>query len=101
MKTNFEIIKTAIYQKGVGSFEFQSAPLLSRVINSFGLPHYKEMEKMKKEFNLWLDRLDIRQAGRLIDFCNENGIGLPAWMKAKKYVIDYNENDQLDLLRIQ
>jgi len=62
---------------------------------------YRQKRKdLDLEFNKWLDGVDIRRAGMLIDKCKELKVNLPKWIANKSFVIDYNNNGTLDLIRI-
>jgi len=101
MKTNFEIIKTAIYQKATESNSIPISVLLSRCSNGYANYFRDECKNVSVELNTWLDRIDIRQAGALIDFCNREGIELPKWLKAKRYYMDYNNAGLMDLIKLE
>jgi hypothetical protein len=62
--------------------------------------HYQRKQEVAVEINEWLNRLDIRSAGSLIDALIADGATLPSWMMNKKYIIDYNKFDVLDLTKI-
>lgn len=104
MKTtqpNFEKIKTAIYQAGQKTNFMQWSILFEHCkTGKIKYSHINgEVKEIEKEFNVWLDRLDIRCVGSLIDKCKELDISLPNWIKAKNFSIDYNDNDALDLIK--
>lgn len=64
-------------------------------------PFYKRKQEFEKDFNKWLDGIDIRCAGELIDILVEQKKEVVAWMKRKDYVIDYNDHGALDLIKKQ
>lgn len=96
---NFEKIKTAIYQLAQQEANMH---VLMEGLSFTGLPH--SFRERKKEFldemNKWLDGIDIRCAGQMIDVVVEAGGKLPSWMVKKKFIIDYNEHTFLDLHRV-
>lgn len=103
VQPNFEKVKTLFYQSYTSSstnLEYIGSLVLLETISSNKLQggFHKRINEFKKEFNEWLDRLDIRLANMLIDNMKERGITMPTWMKNKNYTIDYNKNNALDLL---
>ncbi len=101
MKTvqpNFEKLKTLFYQAFYKSDRTTALIALQSVHGDFRPFHQKEKEFLA-DFNTWLNRLDIRQSGTLINILNENNVSIPNWLSKKKYVIDYNRNDALDLIK--
>lgn len=99
MANNFETIKKAIYQKAMDGNIIPFAALLSRLSGEYKTSLRHDIRQIQAEFNVWLDRLDIRQSGRLIDFCNEQNISLPGWIKNKRFYIDYNNAGEMDLIK--
>lgn len=104
MKTtqpNFEIIKTAIYQAASKSTLPEMSILFMHITaGQRSGTIYHELRILNKDFHEWLNRLDIRSATSLIDKCKEKMIALPKWIEQKQFVIDYNDRDTLDLIRI-
>lgn len=95
---NFEKIKTALYEAVINSSESNSAILLEQIKAKTMLPSFHvRKETFKKDLNSWLDGIDIRCAGTAIDVAVSCGAKLPDWMVKKKYIIDYNKKDFLDL----
>lgn len=121
---NFEKVKTAFYREfspnqnayTMGKAQmaiFQSTIATARNydrddfgsvsdLNDLGDWH-KQVKKFNDDMNQWLDRVDIREAGSLIDAIIKNGGGrkLPSWMVKKQYTIDYNKHQFLDLIIIK
>jgi hypothetical protein len=101
---NFEKLKTAFYRTFISNSVTNSAVEFSIIrehIASFALKSFhKRYEEFENDFNQWLDRLDIRCAGQLIDVLKtqKNAESIPQWMKNKHYAIDYNKHEQLDLI---
>lgn len=99
-QTNFEALKSAFYNQFTGGHKAGFA-ILTESLKGHLLPHFNTRAKaFDEEFNKWLDLLDIRQAGVIIDILIENGANLPGWMKSKRYFIDYNQHGFLDLQKI-
>lgn len=111
---NFETLKRAFFQaffatRFSGSIKDVSAEsaILRAGIKEVVLtgkmlqPFYKRKQQFEKDFNHWLDGIDIRCASQLIDILVEQNKDVPAWMKNKKYTIDYNNNGALDLIKTQ
>lgn len=103
---NFETLKRAFYQAYITSeyYSFSekatSAILLAALSNKDFRPFHKKKEEFKVDFNKWLNGIDIRQAGELIDALVKENKSVPGWMAKKQYVIDYNEQGALDLIRV-
>lgn len=96
---NFEIVKTAFYQQFIDSIEANSAILFDSSKGKL-LPSFTVRKRsFAVDFNQWLDRIDIRCVGNLIDILIEKGTRLPEWIREKKYIIDYNGNGFLDLIK--
>jgi hypothetical protein len=96
---NFERIKTLFYQAYYKNDKALVCLMLESLNGKLMPSFHVRWEQFKKDFNTWLDRLDIRQAGVLIDVMNENNIPLPSWIKHKRYCIDYNSQGFLDLIK--
>jgi len=101
IQPNFEALKSAFYQAFLNSDKANNAIMLSVVKNLDFRSYHKKFDDFKKDFNKWLDGLDIRQAYSLIDILKENNKPVLKWMAKKQYVIDYNNNGALDLIRIE
>lgn len=97
---NFGKIKIGLYRIFTKSFSVEFSTVLFRAINGYKNSYPADLANMKKELNVLLDRCDIRTAGELIDLCIEQGGSLPTWIKKKQFVIDYNNHNMLDLIRI-
>lgn len=95
---NFEKIKTEFYNFAVKGSKSDFLILMEQVQSVNLLPHFVERKNnFKKELNNWLDNVDIRCSGQLINAVVELGGKLPAWMKDKKFIIDYNEFGFMDI----
>lgn len=96
---NFELIKSSFYQAYAdcekANFSVSMQNLCGKLLPSF----HKRKEEFKKDFNQWLDRLDIRQAGELVNILKEDKKPVPKWAANWKYNIDYNSHGMLDLIR--
>lgn len=102
VQPNFEMIKSAFYQAFIDSKEVDFAILKEGINGGHLLPSWhKRKEVFKKDFNQWLDRLDIRQVGSLILLLKWQKKPIPKWAAKWKYNIDYNENGFLDLIRLE
>ena len=102
----FEKIKTTLYQTIYGSTttglggEVDHYILLEQAIAGKMLPSFsKRKEVFKDDLNAWLDGIDIRCSGQLINAVKELGGNLPKWMEDKKFIIDYNRHGFLDLAK--
>lgn len=96
---NFEKVKTLFYQSFVNSKKATSCILFENFKSTTLRPSfYTRTQEFKKDFNKWLDSIDIRQVASLIDECVKVKAQMPAWMKNKAYLIDYNDNGFLDLI---
>ena len=97
---NFELIKIAFYQAYIGSEKINLSILMQSICGQI-LPSFnKRKDELKKDFNQWLDRVDIRQAGELILILKEDKKTVPKWASNWQYNIDYNDYGMLDLIRI-
>ena len=103
VQPNFECLKRAFFNSFEGCLEADIAILKQTMIAQRLLPHVsKRRAEFLKDFNTWLDQLDIRCVGELIDAIVKRGvITLPSWLKHKKFIIDYNKNEALDLIKIK
>jgi len=100
IQPNFEALKTAFYRAFVDCEKANMYVAMQNLCGKF-LPSFNTRKaEFKKDFNQWLDRLDIRQAGELINVLAKDGYTIPGWMKRKEYIIDYNQHEALDLIRI-
>lgn len=98
---NFEKIKTSFYRLFVDS-SIANMAILRQALSGKLLPSFSSREnEFRKDLHNWLNRVDIRQAGMLIDIINENGGKLPVWLREKKFAIDYNNHNALDLYNTQ
>lgn len=103
MKTiqpNFEKVKTEFYNFAINDNKTSVILLLERIGNTKALIYTKRKDVFKKQLNNWLNLLDIRSVNKLIDIMNDNKITLPSWIKYKSFVIDYNNNNALDLIKL-
>ena len=100
---NFERVKIEFYNAFKDSDKATFAILMETVFVSKLLPTWhKRRDQFNKEFNLWLDRIDIRSVNNLIDVMIDRKVGsLPNWIKSRKFVIEYNGNGHLDLIRVE
>ena len=99
LQPNFEVIKTAFYQAFVDCEKANMCVSMESLCGKLLPNFYTRKTEFKKDFNQWLDRLDIRQAGDLILILKEQNKPLPKWAANWKYNIEYNENGMLDLIR--
>lgn len=60
--------------------------------------YYEGKEEFLKDFNKYLDNLDIRQVSHLIERVKQLGVKIPK--KYQSFTIDYNKHDSLDLIFI-
>lgn len=99
---NFEKIKTAFYQAfAYNNTNIDIIILYDQIKTGTLLPVFHlRLREFKKDFNTWLDNLDIRCAGQLIDGMIKHNIKISGWMKNKSYIIDYNKHGLLDLIII-
>ena len=101
LQPNFDKIKIELYRRLTKSFSVEFSTVLFRAINGEYKNSYRtDLTNMQKELDVLLDRCDIRTAGKLVDLCIEQGGSLPTWIKQKQFVIDYNNHNMLDLIRI-
>lgn len=108
VQPNFEKLKQLFFdtfapQHGAYSAQAYKVGVLLSMQSAKGdfRSHYKKREEFLKDFNDWLNRLDIRSAGTIIDAIVKEGVSIPSWMKNKRFVIDYNEHEALDLIQIK
>ena len=103
MKTtqpNFEKVKTELYNAALNYKGADMNILLEQVAMGRLIPNFHDRKKeFKKELNSWLNGVDIRCVGHLINVTKELGGKLPSWMVEKKFVIDYNQHGELDLFK--
>ena len=98
---NFEALKVLFYQAYYKSEQATNKIMLQGIMNNDFRSFNKKDAEFKKDFNEWLNGLDIRQAGTLIDILHKDNQRVPKWMANKQYYIDYNQHDALDLIRIE
>ena len=99
LQPNFEKIKTAFYQCFIDSTDVNCAVIKETIAAGQLLPSWSERKNsFIKDFNKWLNSIDIRQAGQLIIIIKQQNKLLPKWAAEGKYYIDYNENGVLDLI---
>lgn len=99
---NFESVRVLFFHSFVDTNRARTCIMLegTKEDNLKMRPAYhKKYDQFRTDFNKWLDKVDIREAGSLIDELIKHNIKIPSWMKNKKYVIDYNEDGQLDLIK--
>lgn len=97
---NFEKIKTLFYNSTINCNKVDMYILIQGIHDFPNRESYfSKRKEFKADFNKWLDNLDIRQAGFLID-TTMRFTKLPSWMENKQFVIDYNEAGFLDLIKI-
>lgn len=103
MKTtqpNFEIIKREVYRLAMKDTPAIYTALCFERIHNTAAPHsHKRIEMFKADLNQYLDRYDIRRVNTLIDLLIEKKATIPNWIKNKSFVIDYNNNMSLDLIK--
>ncbi len=103
MKTqpNFEKLKSLFYMRFLKSTEGDIEILKEQTRSTLLLPSFnKRHEQFRIDFNNWLNIIDIRCAGDLIDALIKFNVSIPKWMKNKNFVIDYNNRGYLDLIKI-
>lgn len=100
VQPNFEKLKVAFYQAYVDSDKANLCVAMQNLCGSFLQSWHKRKAEFKKDFNQWLDRLDIRQTHDVIDILVKENKKLPGWMANRQFIIDYNDNGALDLIRI-
>ena len=99
MQPNFETIKTAFYQAFIDCETANMHVSMENLCGKFLPNFHARKSEFKKDFNQWLDRLDIRQAGELILILKEQNKPVPKWAANWEYNIDYNQHGMLDLIR--
>lgn len=106
---NFETVKSAFYQMHIPQYAVNTELAFKGVThiyyeaikNMYKSGQYRKREaEFKKDFNAWLDRLDIRCVNDLIDNLLQNKVSIPSWIANKRFVIDYNEKGMLDLIKL-
>ena|ERR1017187_7344382 len=103
---NFETLKRAFYQAFIVTNNMPGERVATHLMKStvhnldFRGFHTK-LTEFKADFNKWLNGLDIRQAGELINVLIAEKKDVAGWMKRKQFVIDYNERGALDLIRTE
>lgn len=96
---NFEKVKIAFYRLFENSSDIDFMILKETVNQKILLPAYhKRRAEFNKDLDNWLDTVDIRQVGTLIDAVKDK-VSIPTWIKNKEFTIDYNENGFLDLIK--
>lgn len=103
MKTtqpNFELVKTEFFNLARNTTKLDFLVLMEN-LNSVGFkPSFNtRLSIALKKLNKWLDTIDIRMVGKVIDVIIQNKGKLPSWIKNKQFVIDYNNKGSLDLIR--
>lgn len=102
VQPNFEILKKCFYQAFYQTLDVDFLVLMETTKSKILLPSFsKRRDVFFKEFNEWLNHIDIRQAGELVLILKEQGKTMPQWLKDFRYNIDYNEKGFLDLIRIE
>ncbi len=98
---NLEIVCARAFKYFISAPGFEQIPLLNTIATGKLKKHYAhQLEEAKVDLSNFLNNMDIRVVGRLIDILNENGVTLPYWIKNKSFVIDYNHREMLDLIRV-
>lgn len=88
---NFEKIKSLIYQFIISTPQFR--------LSCVGpWRWHEEMNRSKKDLNVWLDTLDIRSIPIITPELFEKGCKLPKKLVEGNYTIDYNQFGLLDIL---
>lgn len=101
MQKNFDTLKRLFYQAYYKSDIAAFTIVCETISKGKLLPHFNARERdFLADFNQWLDRLDIRSAGDIIDVLVKDGRKLPKWMERKQYTIEYNNGGMLDLIPI-
>lgn len=98
---NFEKIKTELFNAALNYQGHTDMNILfEQVVSGKLLPSiHKRKDEFKKELSSWLDGVDIRCVGQLINVTTQLGGKLPSWMVDKKFLIDYNGHGFLDLYK--
>ena len=106
LQPNFEKIKTALYQTIIGSTngglgnKVDYYVLFEQAVVGKMLPSFRKRKMdFQADLNEWLNGVDIRCSGQLINAVKELGGKLPKWMEDKKFIIDYNRHGFLDLAK--
>lgn len=97
---NFEALKVAFYTAYVNSEKVNLSVSMENLCGSLLPSWHKRKDEFKKDFNAWLNGLDIRQTHDLIDILVKDKKPVPHWMATRQFVIDYNDREALDLIRI-
>lgn len=65
-------------------------------------PYHKKATEFNIQMHKWLDSVDIRMVKELLDAMPNNTIKnrIPKWIRDRKYEIDYNKHEALDLIEI-
>jgi hypothetical protein len=97
---NFETLKTCFYNAFANSSNVDFAVLKEQTQAKILLPAFHVRKKaFLKDFNNWLNTIDIRQAGELVLILKEQKVKIPIWLKNFRYNIDYNKKGFLDLIK--
>ncbi len=101
LQPNFEKVKKAFYDLFANSTEANFSILAESLTGRLQPSFHLRKDAFRQDLNQWLDRVDIRAVGQLIDVIIEKGGSLPRWIKNKKYTIDYNDREALDLINLE
>lgn len=101
LQPNFELIKTELYNIVRNSTQVDLLVIFENITyeHEFRKSFYTKKEEFLIEVNNWLNGIDIRSVGKLIDITIQLDGKLPNWIKTKQFNIDYNENGFLDLIK--
>ena len=97
---NFEIFKQCIIKN---LFSNQAVNGIAQkvalsVLGGKFKTHYLKTDDLKKEVNIFLNNLDIRQVPFMVS--NVKEVNYPKWIREGRYIIDYNRKGFLDLIKI-
>lgn len=98
LQPNFEKIKIVVVETAKKDVEFTFKPLYQTILSQKKDKTYHEKYKDNiNELYSLLDTIGIQQVGIMIEYAKGK---LPKWIVDKQFVIDYNNNEMLDLIKI-
>lgn len=91
---NFEKFKSIVYDFCIKDNSID----IMLLGGDFSKSYHTKKKDFTKKLNTFLDNLDIRSVGTIIDNLKQKGCKFPIWLLNKRYTIEYNQHNFLDLI---
>lgn len=99
MQRNFETLKTTIYRDITNNSNVSLTPFVLSCLGQRSGTMTSKIAENKKALNRLIDCIDIRAIEKVLEKVDKKL--LPSWYINKKYVIDYNDDLELDFIIIK